>query len=195
MTCVGLMTILLQMLNKAVEHGLGVIYNCSSLPSLRPAVSEQALSTLSLYLDPDTNDPDRVIHCIRIMELLKKRDQLYGQDWPDSILQAVSGLLARARYDQELQDFRASTNQDGSGISISANGIMRCLIGISRSPGGSCQVLNLLVQHQDKLADILRNSSEAKKYCTKELFQSLYNHSCTQCTDREWITELLNQGV
>lgn len=108
----------LQMLNETVESGLSVIHNCAWSSPVRPDVSEQALSTLSIYLDPDTNDPYIVISCIIAMELLEMRDQLCRRDWPDPILQAVSGLLTRTWYDQEQQGFMAPSNQDGSGVNL-----------------------------------------------------------------------------
>eukprot|EP00919_Chromeraceae_sp_WS-2016_P049222 GHVR01116494.1.p1 GENE.GHVR01116494.1~~GHVR01116494.1.p1 ORF type:complete len:161 (+),score=6.92 GHVR01116494.1:52-483(+) len=129
------------------------------------------------------------------MELLEMRDQLCRRDWPDPILQAVSGLLTRAWYDQEDQCFTAPTHQGRSGIILFAREIMVCLMGISHSARGSCLVLTLLKQHQPKLADILEKGSESDKEYTTELLLSLCTHACTQCTDREWITELSNQDV
>lgn len=182
------------MLHKTIERGLLVIYNCLRSPFLEPAVSEQVVPTLLLYLDPDTNDPYRVIDCISIMEMLEMRDQLCRRAWPDSILEAVSGLLTRAQYNQEHEDIRAPTNQDGLGMLIPA-GDIQCMMGISRSARGSCQVLNLLQEHQPKLSVIITRGDAFERTDTKKLLTSLISHSCITraCRDKEWISNLLQE--
>lgn len=68
-------------------------------------------------------------------------------------------------------------------------------MGISHSAGGSCRVLTLLRQHQPKLVEILEKGNESDKDYTTKLLLSLSQHSCIQCTDMEWVADLLKKDV
>jgi hypothetical protein len=124
------------------------------------------------------------------MEVIEATQQLTELQWPDATFPSVSDILTRVECDEDNQ-YYCPPYQPDTEFQITAAGLMLSLKGISRSNKGVCKLVNLLYQHQKKLTDILENGSKSDNRATRELLMHLANHNCGQCTDVEWIKELL----
>ena len=176
-----------------MERGLGIIKNCAAIPSLRPAVRCQAEGCVTLYTDPYKNTVPSLTESIVILTGIGATGSLAGREWPDSLFDSLSDLIARTEYHEESQLYRVTYRQDDTGMWVPVDNIMIVLLEISTIPDYVCKMASRLGSHRCKLRQILTLGNESNKKSTRDVLETLKRHNCEHCQARKWASELLGQ--